>query len=37
MFKISQTQPWIDNEEANYIKNIVKKTFLTENNETKKF
>ena len=37
MFKISQTQPWIDNKEANYIKNVVKKTFLTENNETKKF
>ncbi len=37
MFKINQTQPWIDNKEANYIKKVVKKTFLTESNETKKF
>ena len=35
--KILQIEPWIDQKEANYIKKIVSKTFLTEGNETKKF
>ena len=37
MSKINQIEPWIDKEEANYIKKVVSKTFLTENQETKKF
>lgn len=37
MKKILQIEPWIDQKEANYIKKIVSKTFLTEGNETKKF
>ena len=35
MKKILQIEPWIDNAEANYLKKIVNKTFLTEGNETK--
>ena len=37
MSKINQIEPWINKEEANYIKKVVSKTFLTENQETKKF
>ncbi len=37
MRKIIQIEPWIGQEEANYIKKIVKKTFLTEGEETKNF
>lgn len=37
MKKINQVQPWIDNKEANYIKKVVLKTYLTENKETEKF
>ncbi len=37
MKKIIQVQPWIDHQEANYIKKIINKTFLTEAAETKKF
>ena len=37
MLTINQIQPWINNSEAEHIKKIVKKTFLTENLETKKF
>ncbi len=35
--KISQIQPWIDNNEANYINKVVKRGYLTENKETSKF
>jgi len=35
--KINQIQPWINHEEANYVKKIISKTYLTENIETKKF
>ena len=34
---IKQIQPWINSEEAHYIKKIVQKKYLTENEETKKF
>ncbi len=34
---INQIQPWIDKQEANYIKKIVSKTYLTENKETQIF
>ena len=34
---IKQVEPWINSSESNYIKKIVAKGFLTENNETKKF
>ena len=37
MKKINQIQPWINHEEANYLKKIISKTYLTENIETKKF
>ena len=37
MKKIIQIEPWIGDKEANHIKKIVKKTFLTESHETKKF
>ena len=37
MKKIIQIQPWIDSQEANYLKKIINKTFLTEAGETKKF
>jgi len=37
MYKIKQIQPWIDNKEANHIKRVVQRTFLTEDKETKKF
>ncbi len=37
MKKILQIEPWIGNAEANYLKKIINKTFLTEGNETKKF
>ena len=35
--KINQIKPWIDSAEANYIKKVVRKTFLTEGEETEKF
>ena len=35
--KISQIQPWIDNNEADYINKVVKRGYLTENKETSKF
>ena len=35
--KINQIKPWIDSSEANYIKKVVGKTFLTEGKETEKF
>jgi perosamine synthetase len=35
--KINQIQPWIDNQEASYLKKVVLKSFLTENKETLKF
>ena len=35
--KINQINPWIDSSEANYIKKIIQKTYLTEGNETLKF
>ncbi len=35
--KINQIKPWIDSSEANYIKKVVRKTFLTEGKETEKF
>ena len=35
--KINQIQPWINHEEANYVKKVITKTYLTENFETKKF
>ena len=34
---IKQIQPWINSEEARYIKKIVQKKYLTENKETEKF
>ena len=34
---INQIQPWINNEEGNYLKKILKKKYLTEDKETKKF
>lgn len=37
MKKINQIEPWIDIKEANYIKKVVNRTFLTEHEETKKF
>lgn len=37
MKRINQIEPWINSREANYIKKVVKKTFLTEQYETKKF
>jgi perosamine synthetase len=37
MKKIIQIEPWIGDKEANNINKIVKKTFLTESHETKKF
>jgi len=35
--KINQIEPWINFQEANYIKKVISKTYLTENIETKKF
>lgn len=35
--KIKQIQPWINKEEASYIKKIVQKKYLTEDKETSKF
>ena len=35
--KITQIQPWINSDEANYIKKIVQKKYLTESKETEKF
>lgn len=35
--KINQISPWIDSSEANYIKKILQKKYLTESNETYKF
>jgi len=35
--KINQIQPWIDSQEASYLKKVVLKSFLTENKETEKF
>jgi perosamine synthetase len=35
--KIPQIQPWIDNSEGEYLKKILKKKYLTENFETRKF
>lgn len=35
--KIKQITPWINSDEANYIKKIVQKTYLTEDKETYKF
>ncbi len=37
MKKINQIEPWINSKEANHIKKVINKTFLTENKETKKF
>ena len=37
MKKINQIEPWINSKEANHIKEVINKTFLTENEETKKF
>ncbi len=37
MKKINQIEPWINFQEANYIKKVISKTYLTENIETKKF
>ena len=34
---INQIQPWINNDEANYIKKVIKKKYLTEHKETNKF
>lgn len=34
---INQIQPWINSQEANYLKKIINKKYLTENQETKKF
>ena len=35
--KITQITPWIDSSEANYIKKVLQKKYLTENDETYKF
>ena len=35
--KINQIKPWVNKAEANYIKKIVQKTYLTEGDETLKF
>lgn len=34
---INQIQPWINNEEGNYLKKILKRKYLTEDKETQKF
>ncbi len=34
---IKQIQPWINNEEGNYLKKVLRKKYLTEDLETKKF
>ena len=34
---INQIQPWINNDEADYIKKVITKKYLTEHKETNKF
>lgn len=34
---INQIQPWINNDEGNYLKKVLKRKYLTEDKETKKF
>ena len=34
---INQIQPWINNDEGNYLKKVLQKKYLTEDEETKKF